>query len=299
MNAHAGWYAVVARLGALGCYVLTCQSPDVLHLVSSPVLHPPINPIVFPCGHGSQTTFTLHAAAMCLHPHTHSTVCHYCFLYLLFYISLSIRCTPAQLLLGAPRCSWIDNHNYFMIYPIMWKNHCKNSSILLGYSFFFTWVFLVYTTYVLIHGSWFGSSSLGCHLISWLAMYIQLMQLYMQFLIWLFFTLAAFQFHHWLYMYIQLIYLYMWFLIWLFFTLAAFQFHNWLHIYNLHGYTSWFGYSSLWLPFNFTIGCVHATYALMHVGLDLVILHFGCLSIPSLALHMQLICLYMWFLSLK
>ncbi len=80
-------------------------------------------------------------------------------------------------------------------------------------------------------------------------------------------------------------------------TNPVFQFHNWLHIYNLHAYTTCFGYSSLWLPFIFTTGCAHTTYAFMHVGLDLVILHFGCLSIPSLALlYIQLMCLYKWFL---
>ena len=49
-------------------------------------------------------------------------------------------------------------------------------------------------------------------------------------------------------------------------------------IYNLYIYTygSWFGYSSLWLPFNFTTGCIYTTY--MVILLDLVILHFGCLS---------------------
>src|SRR5258707_5362028 len=44
LSGHAGWFAVITRLVALGCYVLSCQSPDVLHLVSSPVLHPSINP---------------------------------------------------------------------------------------------------------------------------------------------------------------------------------------------------------------------------------------------------------------
>src|SRR5258706_451927 len=87
-----------------------------------------------------------------------------------------------------------------MIYPIMWKNHCKNSSILLGYSFFFTWVFLVYTTYVLIYVYTtyifiqvvldLVILHFGCLSISQLAAYIQHTWLY--FLIWLFFTLAAF-----------------------------------------------------------------------------------------------------------
>ena len=38
------------------------------------------------------------------------------------------------------------------------------------------------------------------------------------------------------------------------------------------------GYSSLWQPFNVMIDCVYTTYVLIHVFLDVVILHSGALQ---------------------
>jgi len=128
-----------------------------------------------------------------------------------------------------------------------------------------------------------------------------------------------------LWLYIQLMCLYM-VLDLVLLHLAAIWFHDWLCTYNLCSYTcsswfgysslwlpfnsitghiciyniyiytsgSWFGYSSLWLPFNFTTGCIYTTY--MVILLDLVILHFGCPSISQLAVYMQLMHLCMWVL---
>ena len=123
----------------------------------------------------------------------------------------------------------------------------------------------VYTTYVLIHV--FPDSVIlhfGSLLISWLTVYIQLTCLSMYFPIWLFFTLAVFWFCDWLYVYNQLTCLSLYFLIWLFFTSGSLLI-LWLTvycIYNLCTYPCipWFGYSSLWQPFNFMINCVYMAH---------------------------------------